>query len=581
MFAFRRTLAFVRSRVAPWTLAAVAASSLALAQDSFMSHYTGTLNGSSVINRGDFNNDGIPDFITGNNNGTGGNGITVYLGIGDGRFQSPINSAPNMGVFTMAVADFNNDGKLDAALGGYISSTDFQIQIYLGTGTGSFTKGQTIDLGSSTSVRGLTAGDFNADGKVDLAFVGNQVQIYQGAGNGTFTLAKSITVSSATPLELLVGDFNGDGKPDLEVSDYQNLYVLWNTGSFNFTTTKIASNTYGITAIPADVNQDGYTDLLATYSTCSAQSSCSSFEVFYGSSAKTFKKSASMAVGSGFANAVAAAAADINGDGINDIAVTTQSGLLIFLGNPDGSYQSAPIEVRSPNLPAIVASDFNRDGKIDFAAPSQGQNTAYAGAEIFLNATPRAACTPGTVSPSVTVCQPQDSTYTKSPVDFIADATDTANVTAMQIYLDNKLVFQTSSNTLNEPVAMSSGSHYAVTKAWDSSGKSFISPRHITAYTGNPGETCAAGDLSINVCLPTQNQTTTTSVHVFANANTSPAMATSIQVYIDGSLIYNDNTGASYVDTAFTVKTGSHSIVVKAWDADGNAYSETRNITAQ
>jgi hypothetical protein len=67
---------------------------------------------------------------------------------------------------------------------------------------------------------------------------------------------------------------------------------------------------------------------------------------------------------------------------------------------------------------------------------------------------------------------------------------------------------------------------------------------------------------------------------VFANAD-SVAQITAVQVYIDGKLIYNDTTGATYVDTAFTVAKGSHSVVVKAWDADGSVFSQSRNITAQ
>jgi hypothetical protein len=150
----------------------------------------------------------------------------------------------------------------------------------------------------------------------------------------------------------------------------------------------------------------------------------------------------------------------------------------------------------------------------------------------------------------------------------------------MQIYVDSKLVVNSPSSSLNEYLSLSRGPHFVVTKAWDSSGASFRSNRNITIYSGTPGETCAAGPNSINVCLPTQNQVTTTSLHVFGNA-ASVAQITAVQVYIDGSLIYNNTTGATYVDTAFTVAKGSHSVVVKAWDADGNAFSQSRNVTAQ
>jgi hypothetical protein len=80
--------------------------------------------------------------------------------------------------------------------------------------------------------------------------------------------------------------------------------------------------------------------------------------------------------------------------------------------------------------------------------------------------------------------------------------------------------------------------------------------------------------------LPTQNETTSTSLHVFANSE-SDAQITTVQVYIDNKVIYNDTSGATYLDTAFTVAKGSHFIVGKAWDANGKNYSESRNVTAQ
>ena len=94
------------------------------------------------------------------------------------------------------------------------------------------------------------------------------------------------------------------------------------------------------------------------------------------------------------------------------------------------------------------------------------------------------------------------------------------------------------------------------------------------------GETCAAAQNSINVCLPTQNEVTTTSLHVFANSY-SAAQITAVQVYVDGKLIYNDTSGATCVDTAFSIAKGQHLLVVKGWDADGNVYAQSRNITAQ
>jgi len=589
-------LAFVCSRVRAVFVVAALASSVSFARDSFMLHYTPSGFGANVVNRGDFNNDGIPDVVTGNNGGTSGDGVSVNLGLGDGRFQNALNSGLGVGTFDMAVGDFNADGKLDVALAGYGSSFQGVIQILLGKGDGTFSNGQTINLTSTVNGTSITAGDFNGDGKLDLAFVSNttnKVYFYKGSGTGTFSSDGTMTVGSSGSDGALirVGDFNNDGKADIAVGFFTELYVLWNNGgNFSFSKFKVGSSSFGILGTPVDIDQDSFSDLLVTYYTCEVgkdenNGNCTNWEVLLGSAKKTFKQTANVNLDQSFQGLWGTTAADINGDGINDIVgISHISTLYIWLGNPDGTYQSTPLSYfigSNSSAADLVASDFNRDGKIDFAIPTPGESNSV-GLAIFLNATPRATCTPSTVSPSITVCHPQNLAYLNSPVDWIADSRDTSHsVTSMQVYVDNKLVVNSPSSSLNESMSMSKGAHFVVTKAWDNSGASFQSNRHIAIYSGNQGETCAASPSSINVCLPTQNQTTSTSLHVFANADSSANQITSVQVYIDNKLIYNDNTGATYVDTAFTVATGPHTVVVKAWDANGNVFSQPRNITAQ
>ena len=576
--------AFVRSKLAFLTLTFFTITGFAFTQDSFMLGFYPASSGDFLINRGDFNNDGILDVITGNNGGTGNNGVSVNLGKGNGRFQPALSGAPGIGTFDMAVGDFNGDGKLDVALAGYTNSTQGILQVMLGKGDGTFTVGQSIMLPSIPN--SITTGDFNGDGKLDLAIGRDKVYLYQGAGNGTFTAVGSgiAIISQNWVPEVKVGDFNADGKADLVVTDGFNLYALWGTGNFAFTTpTLLQSSQDGIGATPVDVNQDHYTDLIVTYFTCQS-GNCTNWDILLGTPNHTFKQGANITnLGSGVQGFWGTTAADINGDGINDIVgLSNFYQMLVWLGNSDGTYQSnyLTFQISSNGASDLVAGDFNRDGQIDFAV-SMGGGPSSLGLAAFLNATPRAACQPSTVSPSVTVCQPQNLAYSNSPVHWIADSRDTSHpVTAMQVYVDSKLVVNSSSSSLNDYIKMSSGTHFVVTKAWDTSGANFQNPHFITVYSGTPGETCATAQGSINVCLPTQNETTTTSVRVFANS-ASFALITAVQVYIDNSLIYNDTSGATYVDTAFNVATGTHNIVVKAFDADGNSYSESRTITAQ
>ena len=584
MPAFGRGFAFLRAKSALAALALLFTSILALAQESFMMHYSPSGIDGDLVNRGDFNNDGIPDLIVGNNAGTGGYGISVLLGKGDGRFQNPLNAALGVGTFDMTVGDFNGDGKLDVAVAGYISSQQNVIQILLGNGNGTFTKGQTIVLPFNTAATSIATADLNGDGKLDLALASQKLIIYKGAGNGSFTQAASIKVGTGTGAlaQVRVGDFNGDGKPDLSVSDGQNLFALFNTGNFSFSSTKLASAPDGIFANAVDVNQDGRSDLIVTFWSCSGIKNvgCETWEVLLGQGNKTFTKTASFYLGQ-YGVFGDPTAADINGDGINDIVGIGSHALTVYLGNPDGTYQSTPLEFPNSGLNSLVVADFNRDSRIDFAGASAANSPSQV-ADVFLNATPRSACTPSTVSPSVTVCEPQNLIYSNSPVEWIADSRDTAHpVTAMQIYVDNKLVVNSPSSSLNESLTLSKGPHFVVTKAWDKSGANFVSNRNLTTYSGTPGETCPAAPNSVNVCLPTQSETTSTSLHVFANSYSASNQITAVQVYIDGKLIYNDTTGATYVDTAFTVAKGPHSVVVKAWDAAGKDYSQSRDVTAQ
>lgn len=80
MLADNCAFAFLRSKSAILELALVLTSTLVFSQDSFRFHYTSSALDGMIVNRGDFNNDGIPDLVVGNNEGTGGYGISVLLG---------------------------------------------------------------------------------------------------------------------------------------------------------------------------------------------------------------------------------------------------------------------------------------------------------------------------------------------------------------------------------------------------------------------------------------------------------------------------------------------------------------------
>lgn len=146
---------------------------------------------------GDVNGDGVPDVAT----STG----DLLLGNGDGTVRLTQTGAAGNDI---AVADFNGDARLDlAAVGG-------NAQVFLGNGDGTF------QSPASYAVLGLASvavADFNGDGKPDLLTAGNSTTrvatVLLNSGDGTFQSLPPSPVGS-TPVAVAVGDFNGDGRVD-------------------------------------------------------------------------------------------------------------------------------------------------------------------------------------------------------------------------------------------------------------------------------------------------------------------------------------------------------------------------------
>jgi hypothetical protein len=113
---------------------------------------------------------------------------------------------------SLVAGDFNGDGKLDLAV-----STGATLSILLGKGDGTFNV--TTFPTTAQFVGTLVTGDFNGDGKLDLAFPDpfhNLVHLLLGNGDGTFNEV-STTAVGTDPVWAAAGDFNGDGKLDLAV----------------------------------------------------------------------------------------------------------------------------------------------------------------------------------------------------------------------------------------------------------------------------------------------------------------------------------------------------------------------------
>src|SRR6516164_340033 len=119
---------------------------------------------------------------------------------------------------SVAVGDFNGDGKPDLAV---VNSYSNNVSVLLGNGDGTFQPAVSYGTGSGTGPAFVAVGDFNHDGKLDLAVANSNssnVSVLLGNGDGTFQTAVNYDVGGA-PTSIAVGDFNHDGKLDLAVAN--------------------------------------------------------------------------------------------------------------------------------------------------------------------------------------------------------------------------------------------------------------------------------------------------------------------------------------------------------------------------
>jgi hypothetical protein len=144
--------------------------------------------------------------------------INIMLGNGDGTFQLPISFNPPYAPSALGVGDFNRDGKMDLAIAEQFAGIN-QVQIFLGNGDGTFQAGVSYPVSSEPS--SVAVGDFRADGKLDLAVAGSLglgITVLLGNGDGTFQ--PPVNYSSFSAYWVAAGDLDGDGKLDLAIANF-------------------------------------------------------------------------------------------------------------------------------------------------------------------------------------------------------------------------------------------------------------------------------------------------------------------------------------------------------------------------
>jgi hypothetical protein len=325
----------------------------------------------------DFNGDGLPDVATQNfNNGT----VSILLRQPGGGFAAGPTLSVGAGTGSVTAADFNGDGRIDIAAPSYTNSN---ILTYINNGAG-FTQEGTNPTGATP--RDVAAADFNGDGRPDLAIsnlgAGSVTVLLRNPGNTGFASEGAAIPVGASPEGIKAGDFNGDGRPDIAVAvlGTNTVNVLLrnatNDGFAAETPVPVDAGVLGLAT--ADFNADGRPDLAVTSNTA-------------GTVTALLRQA-----GGGFAadgaplaapGANGVAAGDFNGDGKPDLAASNDQAntLTVFLNTttPAPAPQPQPAGPPPPPVPGKSVVVRVVSGKVLIRypagkAPPGGSTTKFA-----------------------------------------------------------------------------------------------------------------------------------------------------------------------------------------------------------
>lgn len=318
---------------------------------------------------GDFNGDGNQDYAT--TDASVSNELHVYLGDGSGGFTKSDTVSTGSGPRVLETGDFNDDGVLDIVSANYNDGDSFSV--YLGNGDGTFGAGTEFAAGDFT--QGITVADFDGDGRSDVAtanFNDGTISVFIADGSGNFEAATAYTADPSV-YSVKSGDFNGDGVVDLATSstgasDSVSIFLGNGDGTFG-TAVSYAVGDDAFNLDVGDLNNDGVDDIVTTNYTDN------SFSVLMGNGDGTFQTSVSY---SAPANANGVKISDLDGDGNQDLAFVTftSSALVVNYGNGDGTFETAQTYANDGGSVDLVINDFNNDGVKDIISSNVTDNTA-------------------------------------------------------------------------------------------------------------------------------------------------------------------------------------------------------------
>ena len=311
----------------------------------------------------DLTNDGKPDVLIG-----ASTGLVLLTGAGDSQFQPGRQIFAGCWVLSLAVADFDKDGKLDIAA---LCTGSDVVLILKNAGNGDFQEASRLPV-SSYGARAVAAADFDQDGQLDLAVAQfNGVALLAGNGDCTFALAGELA-SDGTAISVLAADFNADGIVDLAIANglSSDVAIFLGSGGGRFRPAlklSYGAGGYVRELAAADLNNDGALDLAAAYDYGLA--------VWFGAGDSSFRLGPFVP---GSNQPLSIAVADLNGDGAKDVVLGNyyNGEISILTGKGDGTFARTSVVGAAGDVFAVAVADINGDTKPDLVATSYSSSSA-------------------------------------------------------------------------------------------------------------------------------------------------------------------------------------------------------------